>query len=70
MRSGYILHLYKSGEQEEEEVSDIQAVGGVLGRFVEVGEDDVERVVVWDKVDDSRGNGHHQTQEKSEPPPG
>ena len=45
-------------------------MGGVLCWLVEVGEDDVERVVVRDKVDDCRGNGHHQTQEKSEPPPG
>ena len=45
-------------------------MGGVLPRLIEVGEGDVERVAVRDKVDDCRGNGHHQTQEESEPPPG
>ena len=45
-------------------------MGGVLPRLVEVGEDDVERVAVRDEVDDCCGNGHHQTQEKCEPPPG
>ena len=65
-----LLHLYECGEKEEEEVLDIQAMGGVLPGLVEVRENDIERVSVWDEVDHCCGNGHHQTQEKCQPPSG
>ena len=48
---------------------DVHGGGGAWTGNVEVGEGDIQWVVVRDKVDHCSGNGHQQTQEEGQSPP-